>query len=540
MLKNAPAVPFLLAIIAFYGVTRYLLPVKASEHFPEKRIDLIAGCCGAITCLALIMLLIVNILHGTFIWHDEPNILSIAAATAHDQPMYHAVNSPHLYSLLYGPMTFLVYMPLLWHIGVGLERIEFALAIVTILTGLTLYSILRQFLSTAESLACIAFPLAALIPFSSALLGIRADIWLLLSLALATRFSLSRNSWVALIATGIASGIAINFKLTAAPMAVLAFLLLYRKHGWKNAALSIMVALGVALLPFASHLISLKNYITWLSLSAHQGFMKKLLFANLAYSIFLIAPVLFAHFLLKARPRNRNSKFTSHLLGWAAGIALLAALTAGSKNGAGSWHLWQLLPFLVFLLGSTLLAQSNSSKQQNRQRKIVIAAIAFASLVTFLRYLPRAFKTADAVNKTQLVELQMGYREIMSAIAAHPKQQIGMAYGKHVGDLATAQRYQLVLHGEAYVLDENAVWESLKAREPFPSQIITASKNCSPAIWVVPHNNVPFDTAVISDDAGDANSGKLFPIEFTDSVLKHYYRISIGKPYDLWGCSGKN
>ncbi len=70
---------------------------------------------GAASVAILLVVAALNVRTAGFLVSFGANVLSIAAAHAHGQLMYHAVGGPQLYSLVYGPYTFLVYEPMLHH-----------------------------------------------------------------------------------------------------------------------------------------------------------------------------------------------------------------------------------------------------------------------------------------------------------------------------------------------------------------------------------------------------------------------------------------
>ena len=106
-LREIPLVWFAIGLgIAQLGV----FASKASS--PKHSFTWLRRCAFAASLLVLCAYLAISLdsLRCLMIQQDEANILSISAATLRGLPMYHPPASPSLsYSLMYGPLTFLIY-----------------------------------------------------------------------------------------------------------------------------------------------------------------------------------------------------------------------------------------------------------------------------------------------------------------------------------------------------------------------------------------------------------------------------------------------
>jgi hypothetical protein len=100
-------------ILLFLWVFALSLPlISGARHAILNKLTVL---CGLLSASVFIALGLLGLLHSPIYWHDEPNILGNAAAYLHGQPLYLSPTAPSLYSLLYGPWSFLVYVPVLDH-----------------------------------------------------------------------------------------------------------------------------------------------------------------------------------------------------------------------------------------------------------------------------------------------------------------------------------------------------------------------------------------------------------------------------------------
>lgn len=108
VLRELPLVWFLIGAL-FAGLC--ILVLRRTE--PSRRLVYLrrlAMGAGLLTSAIFVVLSLYSIHSYMLDGADEADILSIATASLHGQPMYHAVNSPNFsYSMLYGPLTFLIY-----------------------------------------------------------------------------------------------------------------------------------------------------------------------------------------------------------------------------------------------------------------------------------------------------------------------------------------------------------------------------------------------------------------------------------------------
>jgi len=537
----------------FFGV--FLLAIVLFNAFIKRagsRLIEISALCGIISASAYLVINILSINRVGMLWHDEANILSISAAYTRGQQMYHPVSASALYSLFYGPSTFLVYAPFLAFFSHPILPIRLAIFTVNLLNLVLLFMLLRTRLSRPVSLAILPVGIAFLLAYPGVLLGNRGDAWLLLCILLAIVSVLRYRpfGWVyAALISGICSGLAINFKATVAPVVCLVIAVLYRKYGHRAVILSALSCLGSAVAVFCLPHIALLNYLAWLLISSHQRFLKSTCAGNILAGAFLLAPAVLIMVFGGQAQRSRR-------YGWVipscCGLAFIVCIVTGSKNGAGGWHLWPMVPFALLGAAYEISLRSEVCRRQpelslerperhktfkSNKTLVVVASIALAGTSASMFFAVRDVRAVRPAGndawRTKELTAQQALDRIMQKYSSNHNLEMGP--GVTVTDYRTDLRFELPLAGQEYFFDENGVVEGIKSNFSIPSNVTSRILGCG-SIWIIPHGEAPFSSV----------RGGVLPITTTTFIFPDEIRLHFGDThtvfergnvYDLWKCS---
>ena len=502
--------------------------------------------CGVVSAGLYAVLIALNISRVGMLWHDEANILSIAAAYSHGLPIYHSIASDSFYSLFYGPSTFLVYAPFLAVFPNPILALRTGLFVVCLVNVILLYVLMRRWVRASAALALLPVGLAFLLAYPGVLFADRGDVWLLLCVTLALLIAVRSQAryWlVASLSCGVMGGLAIDFKVTALPVSCVLAAVLYRRFGVKAVVSGVLACLVSAFAIFALPHISLSNYAAWLVVSGHQRFLRSTCLGNLIAALLLVAPMVLIF--RSATPDERPRR-----LGWiiaSTAFALVVCVISGSKDGAGGWHLWPLLP--VFLSAAAYVASLRGKGCVDRSSAVGVGGEAAASRTLIaLASLAVAgtVSTAYFAAKDYRVVRPRGDREfrVREGVAQNELeglsrrsfagQSLTMGYGAAVTDYRTDLRYELTLAGRGYFFDENSVVEGIKAGFPVPEHVAERILGCQD-IWVIPHDEAPF-SSVRFGVLPEAASPYIFPDDIRLGFAKAHVRFEQGAVYDLWTC----
>ena len=485
----------------------------------KRRLRCLRLCAFSAGLLVLCTYLAINLdsLRCFLIQQDEANIFSISAATLRGLPMYHPpVSSDFSYSLMYGPFTFLIYSVALAIGGVTHFWImRSAVVTASLLVCVTLFFLLRKFVSTPTAVALLTFPLSVLLQHPEISLSTRGDIWIFLFTALAILSSYLQVEPLAIILAGIFGGLIIGLKISATPAILFPLLTLYRKFGLRAPAYCLLPIAAIAVAPFALPNISLANYMLWISFPRSEGLSAASMFSNTLFALFLISPCLLMELHLRRFGmafKHRVPEFLIILL-----CLLLAVLT--SKNGSGLHYLWHVVPSIVVYLALTARAISDIPAES---REISIYSIAIACTLFACVYVPRAYGYVQrSIMPSGIAVAQQSIDNYLNLYRDHSSIQMG--YDSLDGDYRTALRYVLIDKGQPYTFEGNTGrFETMLL--PFPVNVLNRMANCKDDVWLVPHSQKPFDLY-------------LFPSTLGKTFLQNY---SIDHPdgiYDAWVCN---
>ena len=451
------------------------------------------------------------------IQQDEANIISISAATLRGLPMYHLPVSPDFsYSLMYGPLTFLIYSVALVAGGVTHFWImRGAVVIAALLLCWALFFLLRKFVSAITAVTLLAFPLSVLLQHPEISLSMRSDVWIFLFTALAIISSFLEVEFLAVLFAGICGGAIIGLKISAAPAILFPLLLLYRKFGIRALAFSLLTTIATTLAPFAIPDISWHNYIAWIVFTRSEGISVASASSNVLFAIFLISPCLIMELYMRRFGlafRNRIPEFLIILL-----CLSLAVLT--SKNGSGVHYLWHVVPSIVVYMA---LVAKEMSAIPNEDRATPIYYIAVACTLFACVNLPRAYgyikssimPPGIAVARQSIDKYLDLYRD---------RSSVQMGYGSVDGDYRPLIRYLLVYKGQPYRIEGNT-GRLETALLPFPVNVLHQMSSCTNDVWLVPHAQMPFELWV-------------FPNSLRTTFLQNYSVDRTDGGYDSWVCN---
>ena len=451
------------------------------------------------------------------IQQDEANIISISAATLRGLPMYHLPVSPDFsYSLMYGPLTFLIYSVALVAGGVTHFWImRGAVVIAALLLCAALFFLLRKFVSAITAVTLLAFPLSVLLQHPEISLSMRSDVWIFLFTALAIISSFLEVEFLAVLFAGICGGAIIGLKISAAPAVLFPLLLLYRKFGIRALAFSLLTTIATTLAPFAIPNISWHNYIAWIVFTRSEGISVASASSNVLFAIFLISPCLIMELYMRRFGlafRNRIPEFLIILL-----CLSLAVLT--SKNGSGVHYLWHVVPSIVVYMA---LVAKEMSAIPNEDRATPIYYIAVACTLFACVNLPRAYgyikssimPPGIAVARQSIDKYLDLYRD---------RSSVQMGYGSVDGDYRPLIRYLLVYKGQPYRIEGNT-GRLETALLPFPVNVLHQMSSCTNDVWLVPHAQMPFELWV-------------FPNSLRTTFLQNYSVDRTDGVYDAWVCN---
>jgi hypothetical protein len=446
----------------------------------------------------------------------EPTMTAVGWLFHLGQPIYHSVDSAERYAHIYGPMAFIAHGVALGLFGPSIEVSKWVGGSAALLSlCLTLFALKTQ---TTLWRAVVITGLFALLMlgFRHYSFWTRAEPLLIFCVSAGLLAAVQGRGSLSSVALGVFAGLLWNLKATGLIYSLPVFVILFQRLGWRATYRAALIAVVVAILPFiALANVSLGAYVTWFRLSAANGLVWPLFTRNLEWAAYFLVPVVLA--LLLKQPVVRYGGLV--ILSTLAAVALV--VIAGSKPGAGPYHLMPLLPVTGFLVAS-FIGRENAL---NPPAPIQLTLASFVAVAAAIALVQQAQFVTTMQGRRPLHEI----RDIETFVSEHPGV-VEMGYG--VNDPWTFERPVLVFRNNAYLLDAPAVGEHQLAGIPVPQATLDALRQCRIAYWLIPKGEAPFT----GQNFYEAVLRPIFSDEFR-RVFHESHRLTASTQYfDAWQC----
>ena len=424
----------------------------------------------------------------------EPLVSSLSWLFQGGNPLYHALDSPEQYSLLYGPSVFLTNGLFLRVLGPTLVSAKLA----SILAGVG--SLLLIFGSVATSLkdrlAWLAVGASVLLYWSHGfgVYLVRPDALLVCSVAFGL-FVVSRSSpRLGLIGLAAAVGFAVNLKIHGGFYFLPVLYVAAEKWGRRPVFGSLALAAILVAAPFAlNSQISPGNYLAWVANASRHGLDPR--------ELGLVLRILFLSFLplgiLLVRLSGQISllrPYRGRVISLLAGMA--PVLILASKPGAGPVHILPFVPVVIWLP----VAIWRDIRPQVIARPWPRPAVAQAVVAGAVSTLVLA-GAVSGYRATRLVSWQLGQEagladEVRGIMARFPDLDIGMACGGENASFShTWVRPLLVFADNPLLVDPISVMDCRLAGRTLPVATHRALVAGLIDLWLVPRQEKPFQKA---------------------------------------------
>ena len=453
----------------------------------------------------------------------EPTMTAVGWLFHVGQPIYHSLESAERYAHIYGPMAFIAHGAALGMFGPSIEVSKWvggALALVSL--GL-IFAALRTQTSARRAMEITGICALLMLAFKNYSFWTRAEPLLIFCVAAGLVAAVRGRGYVSAFMLGIFAGLLWNLKATGVVYSVPLFALLFRRLGLRPALVSALTAVIVAVLPFvALPNVSFAAYVSWFRLSAGNGLMWPLFTRNLEWAAYFLLPLFLAAY--ADRAMKGTPATTWPVVFWMTLATTGVVVIAGSKPGAGPYHLLPLLPVIALLIAERIGRQAALSTP-------VPVQVAFVSFVLVAA-------AVALVQQTQFVTTMQGrralheIRDIQTFVDRHPGV-VEMGYG--ADDPMTFERPVLVFRNNAYLLDAPAVGEHQLAGLGIPSATLDALRQCRVNYWLIPKGEAPF-TALNMYPA--VFPRPVFPDEFRRVFHETHTRAATTDYFDAWQCHG--
>ena len=482
------------------------------------RCTIVAGVLGLVAYVAVVIFYMQG---QQYFDAAEPTMTAVGWLFQAGLPVYHAVDSPERYAHIYGPMVFIAHGAALALFGPTIETSKWVGGSLSLAALALTFSATRPKTGTARALVLTGICALLLLGFRNYSFWTRAEPLQVFCVSAALAAATLARRYTAAVLMGLGAGVLLNLKITGPLYALPLFVLLALRSGRRFTLIAVAVALLTATVPFVLFPnVSLQGYLTWLKLSAQTGLLLSTLRQNIEWAAFFGVPLLLAYFSVHRSSRESDREWSSVAL--ALGVAVCGVVIAGSKPGAGPYHLLPFLPIACYLVAARIGRGAPNSSPAGAAH----AVIGFVLVAVFIA----------VTQQVQFVTTMTGRRSLdvardIEQFASATSGVIEMGYG--ASDPVTFARPLLVFRNNSYFLDQPAVGEHQLAGLPIPAATIEALRQCRVDYWLIPSEEMPF-SAVNMYSA--VYLKPLFSAEFRRVFFEAHVRTGSTEYFDVWRC----
>lgn len=286
----------------------------------------------------------------TYREHIEPSITTISLMIADGYPAYTEFNDPNVYSILYGPSTYLFQSEFLKLFSNPILGSKIYGALCFIAGFSVIFFLLVKKHGIRNTLQGTLYFSIIVLLFAQVAFRNQSDSIIFLGNSLAVASVLLPSKWISrlLLALGVALSISAKFHAVGYILPLL--FVFYRQHGIQKLIYIGIVSIALAFSPFLLEAYSLSNFITTMQAYSRLELHVWLFFHNLSTAYVIFLPLfLLMYFDLRERaikPVLGNETLWTFLL--TNTMLILVCLTA-AIDGAGSYHIAPFAPVVAVL-----------------------------------------------------------------------------------------------------------------------------------------------------------------------------------------------
>jgi hypothetical protein len=459
--------------------------------------------------------------------HIEPSVAIISWLLMQGQPPYTSIDDPHRYSLVYGPVLYILNGLALKLLGPSIVVSKLGGVVAGVGSVLLGFLFFKRISGTASAILATGLSALVFVAFLQVAYWNRADSFIVFLVSLGLFASTIERKFLAATLLGVAMGLAAGLKLHA----ILYFLPLlgfaYPRLGKVPVVAAVAASLAILLLPFALAPISLENYLLWLKVLSVHGMDRDVLLQNASTAALLVAPWVAVLQANSDRWKVLLRENRYYLAGFVGALVCLVIIAA--KPGAGPHHFVPLVPacFAAMLL---LAADGDVWRLCGRGGLVLWVLISWTTLFSAKAANVSRQAFPFAVHQVSLSRDLQAQIDLISKL--HPQSRIEFGYTDDRSYQLTFVRPSLVFEQDAYLVDPAALMDMQLGNVKMPASTILKLASCEIDLWILPSSGHPFSmrTAYKSD-------ALLFGPEFRQAFRESYRVIMEVGQFRVWSCT---
>lgn len=486
--------------------------------------------------LLLAMLLYVYV--PTYREHIEPLVTNITLMFLDGRPVYTDFSDKEIYSVLYGPTTYLlqaVFLKLFSNPILGSK--VYGVACLTI-GMLVLFSLIyRKYGSRTLHLSMVYFFIPVLM-FEQVSFRNQSDSVILLgnSLAVASIFLPSSITSMVLLALGAALSFDAKFHSLGYILPLVLFI--YRQHGFKRLLMVFILFAAFVVSPFLFDSISLQNFISMMHGYSKLPVHGWLFGHNLSMGFVIFLPLLFLLFVnarASSSVASRNDALITLII---TSVVLVLICFVAGIDGAGSYHLAPFAPTLaalyaIFYSQNSTVEKEFIAKQRLSIKRAYVALFIGWLLTTsvFILSTQKKYLLFIDENKSYAIHSEV---VVIHKILAQSHVNAAIGYTDREGYDFMFYRPLLWDVTKNFMLDPVPMMGREAVGIPIPATAYDKFLNKEIDVVVMPKEGKPF-----SMENWHKPGMHVYNQEFRDRFLENYELFKSFHYFSLWRAKGR-
>jgi len=456
----------------------------------------------------------------------SPSLVSTSAFFIQGKEVYHNLSAPFIYSLLYGPIAYVINGFFMLIFGASMFSSKVGSVVSLFLSLILIFYSLKNWIRKENLYLFFGVVSGLFLLFWTYSFEARVDVMSLLFSSLALFGAMRKKEISSIVIVGIAIGLGINLKISGIFYFLPALFLLWENFKIRSVISSCCIAFVSAAIPFfAFGNVNFGNYLLWLGLAGKHGLDGGSFANNIGYTVFFFIPLIPILFSRYTKDFSKNALYIVVLA-----VGMLITSIFASKVGSGQNHLLPFVPFLVYGYG-IFYGEQNEKTNDNNLIKFFI--IPFLLVILFI-----SFVTTFRVFRLYSIYPTKAKDDINYILDKYKTSPVYMGYSESSGDsnlFANLPSFRplFLFAGKNYLLDRAAFADFREAGGTLSPDFLENLKKCKDDIWVFPKNTKPFE--------GMLGYGKpLFDDTFIQTFNENFRIQESIEYYDVWRCNKSN
>ncbi len=458
----------------------------------------------------LVLTSVLYVVSVSYFSYIEVNMALIAEAWRRGEPIFTSVDSPHRYSLLYGPWPSIMNSLFLMN-GAYVIQSSKLMGLFNFLAAATafFYTVSKASENHRQSIYALGLLCLCWLGFDNFSFVIRPDSFVIAYVVFALfalEFFGQKRPLLFFFLAGMLTGLSEACKAHGfvyfIPIAVYSWESRKAIWSWPAFLLCIFSSIAFMAFPFLLPDVSISNYLMWLHIVSKHGLSSALATGNLTYFLTLMIMIFLLGF-------HKSRRFTF----WSIIIAAIVAGSFGSLVGAGTHHFMPFFAIFIYFLINDRVSFSKSAQLYFVCLILGLSYDAFMSQKALWKYFGDWSMQSAQLN--DLKNLRASCKSGPVEIGYTDNSQMELSYFKPL----------FVSQGDSMLVDHSAVMDMNGSGVLIPQSTLDALQNCAVPYMILPKAGNAWKMQGFQGDVFSTNWIQKFNSLYSSEQSSEFYTL---------------